>query len=141
MNLFTGDYFSRCYGNSSQSISGTATGWIHSYFSNSRFSLAARPNISCWGSTGFPSRSTSLLPLHARRKNPPKPSRCFPMRLYADDTPMYLHLNSQHQADVTCLRNCIQDIKHWLAQNVLQLNENKTAIILYSPPMAQNFST
>ncbi len=53
---------------------------------------------------------------------------------YADDTQIYLPLNSQNQAVVTRLQNCLQYIKDWLTHNFLQLNEDKTEILLFGPP-------
>lgn len=39
------------------------------------------------------------------------------LHFYADDTQIYLPLNSQLKANIPCLQNCIQDIEHWLTQN------------------------
>ncbi len=47
--------------------------------------------------------------------------------LYADDTQLYLPLKAGDS--IQPLLECIADIKKWLSNNFLQLNENKTEIV------------
>ena len=44
---------------------------------------------------------------------------------YADDTQLYLPINSSNPADVNRLKACLEDVKEWMAQNHLQLNDSK----------------
>ena len=59
-------------------------------------------------------------------------------RFYADDSQLYMSFKPGHlQANVNtmALENCIGDIKHWMIQNGLQLNTDKTGIssVWYTP--------
>ena len=53
---------------------------------------------------------------------------------YADDTQLYIPLKPGMQGNLTRLLACLSDIKKWMSQNFLQLNEAKTEIILFGPP-------
>ena len=49
--------------------------------------------------------------------------------VYADDTQLYITFkSSQEPADscITTLEKCIQEIRSWMKQNFLKLNEEKT---------------
>lgn len=95
----------------------------------------------CWGSAG--SSLTDHLCTH------PVPSSaleiqtvtsCFKptihlfcFHLYADDTQLHLSLIPN---DFNTLSNHIQDISCWISQNVLQLNLDKTEVIIVGPGLA-----
>ncbi len=51
--------------------------------------------------------------------------------LYADDTQLYLPLKAGDS--IQPLLECISDIKNRLLNNCLQLNENKTEMIVFGP--------
>ncbi len=53
---------------------------------------------------------------------------------YADDTQLYLPLNPNDQSKITNIFNCINEIKSWMTENFLQLNKDKSEIILFGPP-------
>ena len=53
---------------------------------------------------------------------------------YADDTQLYLPLKPNDWCNLNSLMDCLEDIKCWMAQNVLQLNEGKSEVVLFSPP-------
>ena len=56
---------------------------------------------------------------------------------YADDSQLYMSFKPSHlQANVNtmALENCIKDIKHWMIQNYLKLNTDKTAFLLFGTP-------
>ncbi len=53
---------------------------------------------------------------------------------YTDDTQLYLPLNPNDQSKITNIFNCINEIKSWMTENFLQLNEDKSEIILFGPP-------
>ncbi|GAA6106491.1 uncharacterized protein LOC116685831 [Tachysurus ichikawai] len=52
---------------------------------------------------------------------------------YADDLQIYLPVILSNRSALDPLHNCLQDIKQWLSQNFLHLNEEKTEYILFSP--------
>ena len=54
--------------------------------------------------------------------------------VYADDTQLYITFKSSQQpADscITTLEKCIQEIRSWMRQNFLKLNEEKTEFLLF----------
>ena len=54
--------------------------------------------------------------------------------VYADDTQLYITFkSSQEPADscITTLEKCIQEIRSWMRQNVLKLNDEKTEFLLF----------
>ena len=54
--------------------------------------------------------------------------------VYADDTQLYITFkSSQEPADscITMLEKCIQEIRSWMRQNFLKLNDEKTEFLLF----------
>ncbi|PIK59836.1 hypothetical protein BSL78_03291 [Apostichopus japonicus] len=54
--------------------------------------------------------------------------------VYADDTQIYFSFKScQHDADssLRIMENCIQEIRCWMQQNFLKLNDDKTEFVLF----------
>ena len=53
--------------------------------------------------------------------------------LYADDTQLYISLDPDNELNLSAflknLEHCIADIRLWLIQNLLKLNDNKTNFI------------
>ena len=64
------------------------------------------------------------------------------IHLYADDTQLYISYDvsdpesSQHNARMAMsrLETCIHDIKKWMLNNKLKLNDSKTEVIIITPP-------
>jgi len=44
--------------------------------------------------------------------------------LYADDVQIYLPV-AQNSPDIQSIQTCLDDVKHWLSQNLLCLNDSK----------------
>ena len=55
---------------------------------------------------------------------------------YADDSQIYLPIKRDSTTPVNQLLNCLVDIKAWMALHFLNLNENKTEIIIFRPSVA-----
>lgn len=53
---------------------------------------------------------------------------------YADDTQFYLPTTPESACSLANLLNCLEDVKCWMARNFLELNDNKTEVILFAPP-------
>ena len=60
--------------------------------------------------------------------------------MFADDTELY---NSAHHSSADSLfcnmQNCVSDVKKWTIHNKLQLNENKTEVVLFDPTKFSSF--
>ncbi len=55
---------------------------------------------------------------------------------YADDSQLYVPLKSRHSLQP--LMDCLKDIKIWMANNFLQLNNEKTEVIIFGPSKIRN---
>jgi len=49
---------------------------------------------------------------------------------YADDTQLYIAMYPDDSGPIDALFNCILDIKLWMAENFLQLNQDKTELLV-----------
>ena len=52
---------------------------------------------------------------------------------YADDTQLYISMSPDDTRPMDALFNCISDIKSWMAENFLQLNQDKTEVLVIGP--------
>ena len=52
---------------------------------------------------------------------------------YADDTQLYIPLKPGETGNLSNLLSCLSDIKDWMSNNFLQLNESKSEIIIFGP--------
>ena len=57
--------------------------------------------------------------------------------LYADDTQLYLELclddSSSQTADIRRVERCVADIREWMRNNMLMLNDDKTELLIFHP--------
>ena len=56
---------------------------------------------------------------------------------YADDTQIYLPITPDDNDSLLTLHNCLTDIKNWMFNNFLQLNDNKSEVLVFGPPLAR----
>uniref|UniRef100_A0A3Q2V4T4 Reverse transcriptase domain-containing protein n=1 Tax=Haplochromis burtoni TaxID=8153 RepID=A0A3Q2V4T4_HAPBU len=52
---------------------------------------------------------------------------------YADDTQLYISVSPDDTRPMDALFNCILDIRSWMAENFLQLNQDKTEVLIVGP--------
>lgn len=52
---------------------------------------------------------------------------------YADDTQLYIAVSLGDTGPIDALFNCILDINSWMAENFLQLNQDKTEVLVIGP--------
>lgn len=52
---------------------------------------------------------------------------------YADDNQLYVPLAGNSNT-LPLVRACLSDMKCWMSQNFLQLNESKSEVLLFDPP-------
>lgn len=71
--------------------------------------------------------SLYLLPLDSIFRKYQIPFHCF-----ADDVQIYMPLISSES--IQSLQNCLNEVKDWLSSNFLNLNENKTEVIVFGKP-------
>ncbi len=119
-------------------VAGTALKWFYSYFSNRMFCVAANNYMSSFTSLkyGVPQRSVLgpilfslyMLPLGRIIQ---KYDESF--HFYADDTQLYLPVNATDPGKLSALLDCITAVKNWMSQNFLQLNDNKTEVLVFGP--------
>lgn len=112
--------------------------WFQSFLSDRNFFVklgnfsSTVANLTC----GFPQGSILspslfslyMLPLGSILR---RHGVCF--HLYADDTQIYLPIKRNEPLALSTLLRCLDNVKIWLGQNFLILNENKTEVIVFSP--------
>jgi len=119
-------------------LSGTVFNWFHSYLTDRCFSVSMDTcssrthEIRC----GVPQGSILgpilfnlyMLPLGdvIRRHG-------ISFHSYADDTQLYIAVSPDDTGPIDALFNCILDIKSWMAENFLQLNQDKTEVLVIGP--------
>uniref|UniRef100_A0AAQ6IB00 Reverse transcriptase domain-containing protein n=1 Tax=Anabas testudineus TaxID=64144 RepID=A0AAQ6IB00_ANATE len=119
-------------------IEGTALDWFSSYLSNRSFCVTVNNYKSSFSPVkyGVPQGSVLgpilfslyMLPLgHIIRKHGVS------FHCYADDTQLYCPFKISDHGGLSSLHECINEIKNWMAQNFLQLNSDKTEIVVISP--------
>lgn len=61
---------------------------------------------------------------------------------YTDDTQVYLPVRPGTPGALKALFDCLEDMKHWMADSFLKLNETKTEILIFGPPeVAKNVAS
>uniref|UniRef100_A0A3P9K7F1 Reverse transcriptase domain-containing protein n=1 Tax=Oryzias latipes TaxID=8090 RepID=A0A3P9K7F1_ORYLA len=120
-------------------VRGTALNWFKSYLSGRSFTvrlgdstssstplLSGVPQGSILGPVLF---SLCLLPLAEIFKK-----HGLSYNFYADDCQLYMPIvKNNGSSPLTPLLNCLGDVKDWLAQNFLKLNEEKTEVMIFGP--------
>uniref|UniRef100_A0A8C5AGY4 Reverse transcriptase domain-containing protein n=1 Tax=Gadus morhua TaxID=8049 RepID=A0A8C5AGY4_GADMO len=117
-------------------LSGTVLNWFRSYLQNRNYFVSIgdfvseSTNVTCGvpqGSILGPSLfNIDMLPLGQIMQNNNIDHHC-----YADDTQIYVSLSPNDYRPIDLLCQCIEQVKEWMCRNFLQLNEEKTEIIVF----------
>uniref|UniRef100_A0A3B4FPC0 Reverse transcriptase domain-containing protein n=1 Tax=Pundamilia nyererei TaxID=303518 RepID=A0A3B4FPC0_9CICH len=117
-------------------LSGTVLNWFKTYLENRKYFVSIgnftseQTSITC----GVPQGSILgpllfniyMLPLAQIIKN-----NKINYHSYADDTQIYITMSPGDRGPVQALGKCIEEINDWLCHNFLQLNKNKTEVIVF----------
>ncbi|XP_073804016.1 uncharacterized protein isoform X1 [Danio rerio] len=117
-------------------LSGTVLKWFRSYLEGRGYHVSIGDHRSRWTpmTCGVPQGSILapllfnlyMLPLsQIMRKNQ------ISYHSYADDTQIYLALQPNDYSPIETLCQCIDEMSNWMCQNFLQLNKEKTEIIVF----------
>ena len=117
-------------------VTGSALEWLKSYFSNrnqfvhvagassrSHPLITGMPQGSVLGPFGFPTYTNPLGRIISRHG--------VSYHLYADDTQLYISFDPPKCAEaVVILEQCIEDVREWMQNNFLKLNNSKTEYLI-----------
>ena len=122
-------------------IDGDVLQWIKSYLSNRTFRVNVNGSYSEEAELliGVPQGSILgplLFILYTKGLQSLASKYNFSIHLYADDTQIYFEYDPSGDCEpiITALQNCFGDIKSWMADNYLKMNDGKTEIMeIHSP--------
>uniref|UniRef100_A0A8C6LI35 Reverse transcriptase domain-containing protein n=1 Tax=Nothobranchius furzeri TaxID=105023 RepID=A0A8C6LI35_NOTFU len=119
-------------------ISGLALEWFRSYLTNRKMCVRMGSYSSEYSDLPWGVPQGSILgPLLFSIYILPLGDICRELgvqfHLYADDCQLYLPLNTSSGLSISILTNCLREIKTWMTENVLSLNDQKTEAILFAP--------
>ena len=129
--LYKLSYF---YGNS-----GTCLSWFRSYLSNRRQSVAIANRISSTKELHYGVLQGSVLGLilfvlYIQPLSNLIKRHSLSVNLFADNIQIETYILPQHvHGTISSVEICISDVKYWMIENKLQLNDNKTECLLIRP--------
>ncbi|KAL2095649.1 hypothetical protein ACEWY4_007797 [Coilia grayii] len=119
-------------------LSGHVLKWLESYITGRQFYISLGDHISknhdvpfgvaqgsCLGPLLF---SLYMLPLGNIIKK-----HNIDFHSYADDTQLYISVEPNKTTALQSLTSCLSAVTHWMSNNFLKLNENKTELLLIGP--------
>ena len=120
-------------------ISGTCLSWFRSYLSNRRQSVAIANRISPIKELHYGVLQGSVLEpilfvLYIQPLSNQIKGHSLSVHLFADDIQIGGSIHPQHvHSAISSVEICISDVKYWMIENKLQLNDEKTECLLIRP--------
>ena len=120
-------------------IKNTALQWLKSYLSNRTYKVRVKKGTSSEGflEIGVPQGSILgplLFIMYTKDLEKIVTQYGFTVHLYADDTQIYFAFDVHSKnPNLDGIKACFQDIKDWMAENFLKLNEDKTELLNIGP--------
>ena len=119
-------------------FTGSVLDWFESYLNNRSFTVTIDKSRSkrCFLRIGVPQGSILgpiLFILYTKELNHIAERNGFSIHMYADDTQLYIEFNPLSQDFSTVeerIIKCFQDIKRWMSQMKLKLNQDKTEALV-----------
>ena len=132
-------------------IKSHALKWFKSYLANRTFSVSIRKTDSSIEIVlyGVPQGSILgpiLFILYTKEVSDIVHKYSMQLKLYADDSTLYMKLNPANTSDInfviSTIQSCLCEIKNWMTNNYMKLNEDKTQLIVFGKRYNLNkFST
>lgn len=123
-------------------LSGTALDWFKSYLKNRNFYVSISQfssqdiEITC----GVPQGSILgplLFSIYILPLSQIITTNNINYHNYADDTQLYISMSPGDVEPIQTLNKCIEQINNWMSHNFLQLNNNKTEVLIFGPKKDQ----
>ena len=121
-------------------VTGTALLWFDSYLKSRYQAVKIGSAISDWTilKCGVPQGSVlgpMLFTLYTQPLIGILEKNNMHFHLYADDTQIYLSSDiNDIPSSLQKLENCIKDVRQWMLENKLKINDEKTELIIFTPP-------
>ena len=121
-------------------IKSHALKWFKSYLANRTFSVSIRKTDSSIEIVlyGVPQGSILgpiLFILYTKEVSDIVHKYSMQLKLYADDSTLYMKLNPANTSDInfviSTIQSCLCEIKNWMTNNYMKLNEDKTQLIVF----------
>jgi hypothetical protein len=121
-------------------ITGHAIGWLQSYFKGRTQAVAVNGMVSVPKplETGFPQGSTLgpyKYPMYTSPMFDIAKKHGISIHMYADDTQVYVSFNAKDSSiAIRRMHDCIEEIRIWMSNNHLKMNNAKTELLLIGNP-------